>query len=296
MADPEVPRGVNDLLVEEDMEDDEAVPSLPSGPPYLASSSDEDEADGDPSRAITAGVPTGRPSGGLMSVCSGTVAPSGGGQPRVVESLPPPRATRLGTGAGAGVGLSQGGPAGRNGGEASPVDGGNSPSVSAGQGGPGRRHGGEASPVGGGNSPTVLVGQDGPGSRPAGVPAVVVADVPAGSVSTRWSPLASLRAKEVPPAAEVLPAVPRVSGAQDAPSPMAVDGGSYYVRVPALLLPPRPRLAVPLQVPVGLPPVPAVLPGPARVAPSGGGVAVTVGAPPLSVSDLVARVRGMSVK
>lgn len=36
-------------------------------------------------------------------------------------------------------------------------------------------------------------------------------------------------------------------------------------------------------MPLGLPPVPAVLPGPAPVAPFSGGVAVTVGAPPLSV-------------
>lgn len=139
MADPEASRDVKDLLVEEDMGSEEAVPSLTAGPSYLASSSDEGEADGNPSRAATSCVLTGRPSGGLMSVCSGTTALSGGRQPRVVEALPPALAARLGAGAGARVGLSQGGPAGGNGVEASGVGGGNFPSVMAVQCGPGPR-------------------------------------------------------------------------------------------------------------------------------------------------------------
>lgn len=110
MDDPEVSRDVNDPLVEEDIEDYEAVSSLPDGR-FLASSSDEDEAGGDPSRAATSSVPTARPSGELMSVCSGTTAPSVGCQHGVADPLPPPPAARLETSAGAGAGFSQGGTA-----------------------------------------------------------------------------------------------------------------------------------------------------------------------------------------
>lgn len=77
---------------------------------------------------------------------------------------------------------------------------------------------------------------------------------------------------------------------------MARDRGSYSRGVPVFFLPPPPRVAVPMQVPVRLPPAPAVLPRPARVAPVGGGVVVGVGPPPLSAPDFVARVLGMSVK
>lgn len=66
--------------------------------------------------------------------------------------------------------------------------------------------------------------------------------------------------------------------------------------MPAIFLPPPPRVAVPMQVPVRLPPAPAVLPGPSRIAQVGGGVVAGLGPPPLSVPDLVARVLGMSVK
>lgn len=77
---------------------------------------------------------------------------------------------------------------------------------------------------------------------------------------------------------------------------MAVDSGSYIERLHALLFPPRPRAAVPINVPVGTWPVPEVLNRPAWVALLGVGVAVTVGASPLSVPDLIARVRGLKVK
>lgn len=270
MAYPEVSREVNDLLVEEDLEDDEAVPSLSAWPSYLASSPHVDAADGNPPRAATSSVPSARPSGGLMSVCCGTTAPSVGGQPRVAEPLPPPPAARLGASAGAGGGLSQDGPAGGDGGLAPGVGVGNSPSVMAGKGEP---------------CPLLAV-----------VPATVAADVPSGSEAAWGGPLESLPVAKEPLVTGVLPAVPRVPVVQDAPSPVAVDGGGYSGRGAALLLPPRPRAAVPVQVPAGLPPVPAVLPGPARIAPLGGGGAVTVGAPPFSVPDMVARVRRLSVK
>lgn len=116
------------------------------------------------------------------------------------------------------------------------------------------------------------------------------------------------QAGEVPP---VGPGVPpggsRESVGADGLSPMAEDGGSSSRREPALLLPSRSRVAVsPRMAPpfdsvglgvgaVGLPPVPAVLPGPAQVSPLGGDLATPGGAPSMPVPDLVARVRCLSV-
>lgn len=69
--------------------------------------------------------------------------------------------------------------------------------------------------------------------------------------------------EEVALAAEELLAVQLASADQDGFSPMAVKSGSYSGRVPDLLRPPRPRAAMAIQVPVWLPPAPAILPGPA---------------------------------
>lgn len=108
------------------------------------------------------------------------------------------------------------------------------------QGGPASGDGGFAPVVGGGNSPSVMAGPGGPGPRLAGVSATVVAHVIPRCVATRRRPLVSLPDVGVPPAVEVLPAVPWASGGQDSPSPLAVQGGGYFKRVPACF-PPQPR-------------------------------------------------------
>lgn len=70
MAAPKVPRGMGVLLVERDMKDDEAVTSPAVGAPYAlgCSSSDDGELRRESSGGIPLRVPTGTPSGGLMSV------------------------------------------------------------------------------------------------------------------------------------------------------------------------------------------------------------------------------------
>lgn len=188
----------------------------------------------------------------------------------MAEPCAPPSAARMGPGAGAGAGHLRDGTGG---------DGGD-----------------VASSVGGDNNPPLPAGQGGPDARPTGDPATPVAGVTVYPTTTRREPAGGSSGAEVPPASAVLPTVPRVLIEPEAPSPMAVDSGSYSSRVSALLLPPRPRVAVPARVPVGLPPVAPVLPGPARVAPMGRGPTTTLGASTMSVSDLAARVRGLTVK
>lgn len=255
MSDPQVPggEGADDLLLEEEEEvivDDVPV-SATAAECFLASSSEEED-----DRVTVCVAPEGAP-GGLSSVCSGTTAPSGGGQPRVAAaSAPTPPAARMAPVAGAGAALPQDGVAG----------------VSDGRGG----------------TPAGTAGQDGAGARPVDVSAA------AGSGSTR---AALVVPTSGPGGGDALPAVPRTLGGQEVSTPMAVDSGSYSGRVPALLLPPRPRAPpAPARLPVGHPPAPSILPGPARVAPLGGCVAVAAGQPALSMSDLVARVRGLTVQ
>lgn len=109
MTDPVASGGVDDLLLEEDLEDDAVVDTPSARVSYLAaaSSSDKDAAPGNASRGVPTRVPTTVPSGGLMQVCSGSTVPTVGGQPRVAEPLPPPPAARPGTSAGAGAGFSR---------------------------------------------------------------------------------------------------------------------------------------------------------------------------------------------
>lgn len=75
MSDFQVPRDEDDLLVEEVMEDD--APVAPTAAEcFLAGSSDDDEEN------VTVRVSAAIPTGGLSSLCSGTTAPTAGGQPR----------------------------------------------------------------------------------------------------------------------------------------------------------------------------------------------------------------------
>lgn len=284
MTDPVATGGVDDLLLEQDMEDDGAVDTTPAGVFYLAgaSSSEDGEAPGVPPVDAAAHVLSGAPSGGLMSVCSGTTAPSASGAPRALSmrkavdrlagALSSP-ASRDVAGACSGARSSQ--DARPGGGDGSRLDGGGSTPGGAGHEGAGARA--QGTPAAG--EAPVSAGQDGGGGRrlPQEIPGV-----------------------EVPPVGlGVLPELPWGTVGDDSASRMAVNGGSSPRLGPALLLPSRPRVAVPPGVappvdPVdvevgaaGLPLGAAVLPGPARAAPLGGAVALPRGPPSLSIPDLV---------
>lgn len=137
MADPEVRRGMGDLLVEEYMEDDEDVTSPPAGASYApgASSSDEGEPRRDSSGSAVPRVPTGPPSGGLVSVCSGATAATAVVQPTWPGPLPSPAFRDVGS-AGARSGSSQGPPSVVLSGGGSAGCGGGSPAEVGSQGGP----------------------------------------------------------------------------------------------------------------------------------------------------------------
>lgn len=71
MTDPVATGGVDDLLLEEDVEDGDPVGMNPAGVSCSAgvSSSEDGEAPRAPPVTAAARFPTGTPSGGLMSVC-----------------------------------------------------------------------------------------------------------------------------------------------------------------------------------------------------------------------------------
>lgn len=97
MTDPVATGAVGDRLLEKDMEDNEVVTSLPDMVSYLAgaSSSDEDEAPGNPIGGVPTRVPTEVPSGGLILVCGGTMAAHVSVQARVAGPLPSPAAREV---------------------------------------------------------------------------------------------------------------------------------------------------------------------------------------------------------
>lgn len=142
LTDPVAAGGVGDLLLEDDMEDDETVAITPAWSSYRADtcSSEDDEAPGNPPGDATTRVPTGAPSGCLMSVCSGTTLSSASGAPRSLSMREPVArlegaisspASQEVAGAGSGAASSQGSRLG--GGDGGGQDGGDSTPVSTGQ-------------------------------------------------------------------------------------------------------------------------------------------------------------------